>query len=58
MLQDNWVIATSFVICSDMSYFCVMQKNKNRECNGKWKVNALLIDNLGIFTVSLHTLRR
>ncbi|ONM07536.1 hypothetical protein ZEAMMB73_Zm00001d033393 [Zea mays] len=22
-------------------------KNKNRECNGKWKVKALLIDNLG-----------
>ncbi|ONM32258.1 hypothetical protein ZEAMMB73_Zm00001d040985 [Zea mays] len=22
-------------------------KNKNHECNGKWKVKALLIDNLG-----------
>lgn len=33
-------------------------KNKIHECNGKWKVKALLIDNLGIFTVSLHTSRR
>ncbi|KAL5681000.1 hypothetical protein ACJX0J_007385, partial [Zea mays] len=23
-----------------------LSKNKNRECNGKWKVKALLIDNL------------
>ncbi|XP_020405800.1 uncharacterized protein [Zea mays] len=38
---------TTFQLIQGVRHQFSGEKNKNRDCNGKWKVKALLIDNLG-----------